>query len=277
MKEITIHSFEELQDVIFANCFDKKTMRFRDNYVYRGVENKDYTLTTKLNRICNHDISLEGPIIRSFKKYGYADLKNVDSYWQILALGQHYGLPTRLLDWSYSPLVAAHFATEDIYEYDKDGAIFCIDMSTSYKNLPTCLKEELDMTRTQSFTVGMLDRHAKDLSEFKELSTKPYFLFYEPASQTDRMANQYALFSVVSDPKYTIDELLDQEDVDCMFKIIIPKEIKLEIRDKLDYINISERLIYPGLDGICSWITRRYADLGPRYNKHMLDDVKDDE
>ena len=32
------------------------------------------------------------------------------------------------------------------------------------------------------------------------------------------------------------------------------------------YINISERMIYPGLDGICRWIARRYAPLGPRYN-----------
>ena len=54
-------------------------------------------------------------------------------------------------------------------------------------------------------------------------------------------------------------------------RIIIPAEVKLEIRDKLDYINISERMIYPGLDGICKWITRRYAALGPKYNKDRND------
>ena len=37
--------------------------------------------------------------------------------------------------------------------------------------------------------------------------------------------------------------------------------------DKLDYINISERMIYPGLDGVCRWITRRYSALGPQYNR----------
>ena len=54
---------------------------------------------------------------------------------------------------------------------------------------------------------------------------------------------------------------------DAFRRIIIPAEVKLEIRDKLDYINISERMIYPGLDGICKWITRRYAALGPKYNR----------
>ena len=63
MKEITIHSFEELQDVIFANCFDKKTMRFRDNYVYRGVENKNAQAELKeqlddiLKEISSHAIT----------------------------------------------------------------------------------------------------------------------------------------------------------------------------------------------------------------------------
>ena len=60
----------------------------------------------------------------------------------------------------------------------------------------------------------------------------------------------------------------------CFKRIIIPKEVKLEIRDKLDYINISERMIYPGLSGICKWITRRYANLGPKYN---VPPVQDDE
>lgn len=266
MKEIIVNSFEELQDLVFKDCFDEKTKRYRDNYVYRGVENKEYELLTKLNRICDHNLDLESSIIRSFQKYGYTDTKDCSSIWQLLALGQHYGLPTRLLDWTYSPLVAAHFVTEDIYQYDKDGVIYRTDLRAGNKRLPKCLKDELDKTGAHSFTLSMLDAYAKSLDEFKSLSDEPFFLFFEPASQTNRMTNQYALFSVTSDPHYAIEDLLSDDKLDEMTKIIIPKEVKLEIRDKLDYINISERLIYPGLDGICSWITRRYADLGKKYN-----------
>ena len=267
MKEYVIHSFEELQDLVFEECFDTKTQRYRDNYVYRGLCDKDYELRSKLNRVCSHDLSLETSINRSFLKYGYTDVKDCSSFWQMLALGQHYGLPTRLLDWTYSPLVAAHFATEDIYKYDKDGVIYRIDMRAGRNRLPDCLKEELDISGAQSFTLSMLDAHAKDIDDFEALSTEPYFVFFEPASQTNRMTNQYALFSMTSDTRYSIQDLLSDDPLDTLTKIIIPKEVKLEIRDKLDYINISERLIYPGLDGICSWITRRYADLGHIYNK----------
>lgn len=61
----------------------------------------------------------------------------------------------------------------------------------------------------------------------------------------DRIANQYALFSVVSDPSVLLSDILKTQHIPCR-KIVIPKETKLEIRDKLDYINISERMIYPG-------------------------------
>ena len=61
---------------------------------------------------------------------------------------------------------------------------------------------------------------------------------FEPASAINRIANQYALFSITSDPRIIIDTLPGSQDA--FTRIVIPAERKLEIRDKLDYINISE-------------------------------------
>lgn len=260
MKEYVIKSFEELQSLIFRDCFDEKIGRYRNDFVYRGVSDKNYQLITKLQRICGHDLSLEESLIRNFMKYGYVDLQYTKSLYQKLAMGQHYGLPTRLLDWSYSPLVAAHFATENMYRYDCDGAIYCVNLEKANKLVPDKLRNVLEKERANTFTISNLDEYCPKLADFKTISDKPYFVFFEPGSQSDRISNQYALFSLVSDPSVRIDELLP-DDEKVFYKIIIPKEIKLEIRDKLDYINISERFIYPGLDGICSWLSRRYANL----------------
>ena len=265
MKEIVIHSFEELHETVFADCFDEKIRRYRNNRVYRGMCDKDYLLCSKLNRICGHDLSLEQSVLRSFKKYGFADIKEFTSVWQLLAMGQHYGLPTRLLDWSYSPLVAAHFATEDIYTYDRDGVIYSLDLDEAKRSLPDILRRDLETKRSNVFTIAMMEEHFKNLSDLNNFSKEPFFLFYEPASQSDRMANQYALFSVCSDTSVAFADLLKKACKESLYRIIIPKEIKLEIRDKLDYINISERMIYPGLDGICRWITRHYADMSRYY------------
>ncbi|MGI6238934.1 MAG: FRG domain-containing protein [Christensenellales bacterium] len=263
MREIIIDSWDDLQRAVFDGVWDEKIMRYRANRAYRGASDSNWLLTPSLNRICAHDLSLETSVIRSFRKYAYADLVDYDSIWQILPLAQHHGLPTRLLDWTYSPLVAAHFATDDITMYDRDGAIWLVDVEAVNARLPSKLRALLASTRSQIFSVEMLENIAPALDSLKDFGGD-FALFFEPASMLDRIANQYALFSVTSDPAVTFGDLFFQDD--CCQKLVIRREAKLEIRDKLDYINISERMIYPGLDGICRWITRQYSALGPIHN-----------
>ena len=272
MQEIVIHGWDELQSAIFDGVWDEKILRYRDNCVYRGMADWKWGLAPSLNRACAHDLKLEHQMLRSFRKYGYADLQHVNSFWQMLAMAQQFGLPTRLLDWTYSPLVAAHFATEDQETYDRDGIIWCVDIEKMNRQLPDPLKEMLREERGNIFTMEMMDRVGEGFDALNRISSQPFALFFEPASTVNRIANQYALFSVCSDPQTVLNDLPETED--CFRRIIIPAAVKLEIRDKLDYINISERMIYPGLDGICKWITRRYAALGPKY--HQKSDVEID-
>ncbi len=267
MRETIVRNWEDLQKDIFDGVWDPKVLRYRANFVYRGMGRADWGLFPSLNRVCAHDLTLEKHLLRSLKKYGYADLRSGASVWQILVIGQQFGLPTRLLDWTYSPLVAAHFATEDPALYDRDGVIYCADVEGMNRRLPPVFREKLLTEKTNVFTMDMMEHAADSLDALKELEVRgrPFSLFFEPASVVDRIANQYALFSVVSDVTVPMDAL--QEAGENLRRIIIPSDVKLEIRDKLDYINISERMIYPGLDGICKWITRRYSDLGPRFGR----------
>ena len=265
MKDIVVHSFIELQTEVFRDTWNDRLMRYRDNRVYRGMGDASWSTVPALNRACPHDLSLEAHMLRSFRKYGYADLQGVSSFWQSAALAQQFGLPTRLLDWTYSPLVAAHFATEDIGLYNQDGVIWCADVDRINEHLPAALSERLRERKTSIFTMDMLDTIGSSYDALRQMSDQPFAIFFEPASTVNRIANQYALFSLTTDPAIPISDLPGLED--CFTRIVIPKQIKLEIRDKLDYINISERMIYTGLDGIAKWITRRYADLGPKYNQ----------
>ena len=266
MREIVVHNWDELQHAAFDGVWDEHIMRYRANRVYRGAADRDWRLVPSLNRVCGHNLDLEQAVLRSFRKYGYADLAYCKGFWQLLPVAQHHGLPTRLLDWSYSPLVAAHFATEDTDAYDRDGAIWCVAATQIKKRLPARLRALLEEANCNVFSVEMLEREMRDFSDMRAMSQEPFALLFEPASMMDRIVNQYALFSVVSDPQILLSDILQSQDIDCC-KIIIPREIKLEIRDKLDYINISERMIYPGLDGVCRWIARQYSQLGPKYNQ----------
>ena len=269
MKDVVIHNWDELQHVIFKGAWDPNLMRYRTNFIYRGLNDASVSgWVPKLNRYCGHKLELEESLIRNFRKYAYAEMGTYNGFWTTITLGQHYGLPTRLLDWSYSPLVAAHFATEDLDMYDEDGAILCINFVKLKSQMPKKLRELLKKENSNSFTTEMLEKEVPDFDALKGMSDEPFVLFYEPASITNRISGQYSLFSVVSDPHTLLGELIPEDDENFGYRIVIPKEVKLEIRDKLDYINISERTIYPGFAGICKWMTRRYADLGPRYNKN---------
>ena len=269
MKDVVIHNWDELQHVIFKGAWDPNLMRYRTNFIYRGLNDASVSgWVPKLNRYCGHKLELEESLIRNFRKYAYAEMGTYNGFWTTITLGQHYGLPTRLLDWSYSPLVAAHFATEDLDMYDEDGAILCINFVKLKSQMPKKLRELLKKENSNSFTTEMLEKEVPDFDALKGMSDEPFVLFYEPASITNRISGQYSLFSVVSDPHTLLGELIPEDDENFGYRIVIPKEVKLEIRDKLDYINISERTIYPGFAWICKWMTRRYADLGPRYNKN---------
>jgi len=104
----------------------------------------------------------------------------------------------------------------------------------------------------------MLSEEVKSLAELDALSPEPFALFFEPPSIDDRIVNQFAFFSVISNPSVALDEWLAAHP-DLWFKIVIPADLKWEIRDKLDQSNITERVLFPGLEGLTAWLKRHYS------------------
>ena len=211
MRDVLIESWDALHSAVFENVWDPAIMRYRNNRVYRGMSDGQWALTPSLNRACPQDLSLEKILLRSFMKYGYTELQGCNSFWELVAMGQQFGLPTRLLDWTYSPLVAAHFATEDIDYYDRDGVIWCVNIEDVNANLPPSLRQKLSEQRADIFTRDILEDVAHNFTSLQALSDQPFALFFEPASTVNRIANQYALFSAVSDPAVTLLDLPESE------------------------------------------------------------------
>lgn len=260
-KEIVIQSWNELTDKLYEHAWNKEIGRFRSDFVFRGHSDADHGRSTSLSRLGGDYGKMERHLLRNFMKYASNELGKSESEWHWLGLGQHHGLPTRLLDWSYSPYVAMHFATARIDLFHRDGAIWCVNYVKAHELLPQKLRDILSDEGANAFTTDMLAQTADNRMEnLDSLSDEPFVLFYEPLSLDQRIVNQYALFSVMNSPTASLDDWLEDHP-DLHYRVIIPASLKWEIRDKLDQANITERTLFPNLDGLSAWLARQY---GPR-------------
>lgn len=203
-------------------------------------------------------VAHERRLLTSFRKYALRSAVHGDWVWNWLSLAKHHGLPTRLLDWTYSPYVAMHFATQSLDDFDSDAAIWCVDYRKTNELLPEPLRRMLREDDANIFTAEMLNSVATTLEEFDALSDDDFVLFFEPPSLDERIVNQFALFSLPSRADLLLEELLARRE-SSLRRIIIPAALKWEVRDKLDQANITERVLFPGLDGLSRWLKRYFT------------------
>ena len=110
---VKVQTIEQVRELLFDQEFQQNIGRYRKSYVYRGLSDATYELKDSLQRNCKHRKGeLEALLLDNFSKYAVMENPSIQkSVWYKMILGQHHGLPTRLLDWSRSPLMALHFAT----------------------------------------------------------------------------------------------------------------------------------------------------------------------
>jgi hypothetical protein len=258
VNEIRVSTWEELNQRLYEGSWNDTLARFRSDFAFRGMSDASYSLTTSLARLGDNYAALEGHLLRNFRKYAYRSSVDSDAVWNWLAVAQHHGLPTRLFDWTFSPYVALHFATENLEQFDVDGAVWCVDYVQAHRLLPQRLRAVLEEEGSNVFTVEMLNEVAPSLDEFDRLAPDPFVLFFEPPSLDERIVNQYALLSVTSDATAQLGGWL-RDHPQLVRKIILPRELKWEVRDKLDQANVNERVLFPGLDGLSRWLRRQYT------------------
>jgi len=209
-------------EVLEIKSFDKLLEAFESqntgqNFIYRGVSDSKFQLITSLGR-CESALGkpisrLETRLTKLFKESSIPYLEhrpNNELEW--LAVAQHYGLPTRLLDWSYNPLVSTYFSVES--KPHTNSAIYVLSGFSTIQ----------DPDKTNPYK---LDKVYK----------------YRPPYISARIQNQSGLFTVHNTPDLPFED-------DNIKKIIIPKELKAGIKKKLFKYGINQRLIYPGLEGV---------------------------
>jgi len=184
----------------------------------RGVPDESFNLTPSLFRSAKRDDydALEHNMLWIFKTHAMAHLQNAPkSELEWLTIARHHGLPTRLLDWSLSPLVACFFAVKDASTVN--GAVYVYD----HRNFS---KEE-DI----------------NLKTFDEIQV------FIPSHATKRVAAQSGMFTVHPTNRKTLDNKKIK-------KIIIPGKRKNEFLKRLVKFGIHYGTVFPDLDGLSEYI-----------------------
>lgn len=260
--EVVVSSLGDLIDKVTPTAPDPRTGRRRDSGVYRGDQDPRGPLLTSLDKLGGSEsrhskADLEEYILRSFIRYSrpYFSQPPVNE-WEVLVAAQHHGLPTRLLDWTYSPLVAAHFATVD-GDDDSDRVVWRLDWKSVHRffRLPelALLIQDLEgLGGDKAMTPWALFGAPADAKQFA--------CMLEPPSLNQRIVAQSATFTLCSDKRQPFDRFLEKHGLgSALTKFIIPAAETARFRDQLDLVSVDERRLFPDLDGVAAEMRRYYS------------------
>jgi hypothetical protein len=264
LRTIVIRGLGELIERVTPSEPDPVTGRRRDTGVYRGSAHAEQPLLTSLERLGGmkppHTKSdLEEHILRNFIRYSrpYLGTEPVND-WEHLVSAQHHGVPTRLLDWSYSPLIAAFFATRpDPDREEHDRAVWRLDWKSLHEKFGfpglSLLIKDLDELFGK-------EGHFTPWALMRGMAHRDFACLLEPPSLDQRIVTQAAVFTLCSDKTRSFDSFLHDHGLGAaLAKYVIPAGAVGLLRDQLDLVGVDERRLFPDLDGVAAAIRRYYA------------------
>ena len=251
MREIGIPTWQSFLDTVDPMV---PTTANQLSYIFRGQSVAEWNLSCSLLRALHatthiHAIAAEQYSLQQFRSNAlrfapqedippHLPAQPIMEWWSLM---QHYGVPTRLLDLTGSPYVAAYFACE--LNWNQDGAMYFMRRAPIEQSSPKQQKSQSSMEHLKYL-----------LSPGAAHAVRTYF----PARVSDRFAAQQGLFlyseNILADLQEDLEKLFEpsmKKSLEPSFaKIIIKKEMKKEFMMKLRTMNVTAQTLFPGVDGL---------------------------
>ena len=242
---------------------------------FRGVGSINYLPKPKVHW-CGIDEDIEGNLTYSFiREHLKYKNSNFDNPWYTYALMQHHGLPTRLLDWSKSPLVALYFSLTQEGETNTNRRVWMLNpykLNDCVFSIPKVYCPS-QMEKRKIYIEHSFDIDKKELIPY-DIGAIPFFLdsylptnlkipglpntpdhplCIETLSVNGRMAAQQSVFTIHGSDTNSIDELF-QDDV--IRHIDILETSSGILLEQLNRLGINEETIFCDLDSLCKRLCR---------------------
>ncbi|SKB87417.1 FRG domain-containing protein [Parapedobacter luteus] len=210
------------------------------DFLYRG-QATDTPLIPKILRLKPREgslLAMEQAMLDEFKRANPLLIEpfQVRNDWDYLTLGQHYGLPTRFLDWTNNALAALWFAASSALSDQTAGSHAIVWVFTA---------------EAEDFLPNEQDQHPFDIKESK---------LFRPRIIKQRINNQSGVFSVHSTEalkhRYRFEEIADYRAK--MTKIKVPKSAVEAIVDDLHSLGVDAFSIFPELEGLCAYLQWKF-------------------
>jgi len=246
-QEIPLNTWDEAKRYFEALLDENRS------WIFRGHDKSEWPLTPSLERIISRkpvDLAVEQKIISEFKRRAHQYLTSPEiptALFEWLALMQHHGSPTRLLDWSRSPYISAFIAFEDTFGEEGNVAIWAIDslwlQRVSVRRLEDARGETVEVDRLRS------DAEIERLMQCDVNVLLPM----EPERMNERLTIQQGLFLFPSGNVLSFESALADYARDGarehVRKVTLPKSEGLDCMIDLQRMNINAASLFPGLDG----------------------------
>lgn len=210
-------------------------------FIYRGQNNKYFPLLPSLYRKTSYAINEEN-IIQDFKlkaeAYFNQEMELFDNI-DMIALMQHYGIPTRLLDFTESPLIALYFALEKVTSdmYNVAPCVYCININSFSHNKNGCI---FSSKQVQSQDIKKIFKYTKGTCVFT------------PKLKNKRLTAQKSIF-VLFNENTPLELIINSEDI---IKLEINRKDINKIKEELNNIGITPSVVYPDFTGLAEEIKK---------------------
>jgi hypothetical protein len=229
--------------------------RLDGRWIFRGQRDAEWQLSTSLERTVGfpNPWFFEDKIIEKFK-FSAPDLMSVghmpqtDLEW--LAMMQHHGAPTRLLDWTFSPYVAAYFSLE---KATSSSVVFAVDLGGLVIDaISACLDAKiLDLKQANGHITDTY--FMPYFNEIRYNNKIDFIVPMMPEFGNPRLSVQQGLFLYPGNCHKSFEENLAtviQRGKIKIYRLVLDPELRLQALTQLKLMNVTRASLYPGLDGL---------------------------